>query len=503
MKNVKLYIVIAALLGSALTLAGYKLLEKEQVKVIQTNESGSVKAHFTGLGDNVTGVPVDFTFASEQTLPKVVHIKVLQKVKSQDFSFGGSGQLPDDLRRFFQPFFGSPFGNDDQGGGNGDGFEQEGAGSGVIISSDGYIVTNNHVAGNADEIEVSLYDKRTFKAKLIGKDPSTDLALIKIEAKDLPYVNFANSDDIKIGQWVIAVGNPFNLESTVTAGIVSAKGRSININTTKAPIEAFIQTDAAVNPGNSGGALVNLKGELVGINTAIASPTGTYAGYAFAVPSNLVGKIVEDLRRYGVAQRAFLGARIRTVDGNFAKEQGLSVTQGVWVEEVNDNSAAEKAGLKKGDVITAIDGQELHESTALIEQIGRHRPGDKVELSYLRNGKPRTAQVVLKNANGNTDKVTNTTSLTMASLGADFKSLTNSELDNMSLSHGVRVENLRSGKLKTAGVREGFIITRMNNHPVSSEADIQRLLENSDSNGVLIEGKYNGDDHLTYYGFGL
>lgn len=503
MKNAKLYIVLAAFLGSVFTLGGYKLLEKEQVKVIRMNENGLAKTHFTNLNGNVTTVPADFTLASEQTLPKVVHIKVTEKVKGQAFNpFGGGGQMPDDLRQFFQPFFGTPF------GGNGEDnqpeeFKQEGAGSGVIISPDGFIVTNNHVAGNADEIEVSLYDKRTFKAKLIGKDPSTDIALLKIDAKDLPYVRFANSDNLKVGQWVVAVGNPFNLESTVTAGIVSAKGRSININTDKAPIEAFIQTDAAVNPGNSGGALVNLDGELVGINTAIASPTGTYAGYAFAVPSNLVDKIVEDLRQFGVAQRAFLGARIRTVDGNFAKEKNLEVTQGVWIEEVNDNSAAEKAGLEKGDVITAIDGQELHEGPALIEQIGRHRPGDKVTLTYLRNGKEHTTVATLKNASGNTDTVTKTTSLTMASLGADFKSLSSNELDKMGLSHGVMVENLRNGKLKAAGVRDGFVITKMNNQPVSSEDDIQRILDENDGNGVLMEGKYKGDQKMTYYGFGL
>ena len=499
MKNVKLYIVLAALLGSALTLGGYKLLEKESVQVIHTSSHNPANAHFTGTNGNVSNAPADFTYASELTLPKVVHIKVTQKIKGQALNPFGGQQMPEEFQHFFSPFFNHPNGRGNQP----EEFKQEGAGSGVIISPDGYIVTNNHVAGDADEIEVSLYDKRTFKAKLIGKDPSSDLALLKIEAKDLPYIAFSNSDNIKVGQWVIAVGNPFNLESTVTAGIVSAKGRSININTDKAPIEAFIQTDAAVNPGNSGGALVNLDGELVGINSAIASPTGSFAGYSFAVPSNLVGKIVDDLRNFGVAQRAFLGARIRTVDGNFAKEKDLTMTQGVWIEEVNDNSAAQKAGLEKGDVITAIDGQPVSESPALIEQIGRHRPGDKVALTYLRNGKEHTASAILKNANGNTETVTKTTSLTMASLGADFKTLSNSELDKTGVSHGVQVENLRSGKLKSAGIREGFVITRMNNQPVSSEDDIQRILDENDGSGVLIEGIYKGEKEMTYYGFGL
>ncbi|MCB9341852.1 MAG: Do family serine endopeptidase [Lewinellaceae bacterium] len=494
----KLYIVLAAFLGSGLTLGGYKLLEKDNVQIIHT-ANDAPKAHFTGLNNTTTMVATDFTVAAEQTLPKVVHIKVTQKMKGQAFSPFGGQQMPEEFQRFFGPFFNSPNGRGEAP----EEFKQEGSGSGVIISPDGYIVTNNHVAGDADEIEVSLYDKRTFKAELVGKDPSTDLALLKIDAKDLPYVAFANSDNIKVGQWVVAVGNPFNLESTVTAGIVSAKGRSININTDKAPIEAFIQTDAAVNPGNSGGALVNLDGELVGINSAIASPTGSYAGYSFAVPSNLVGKIVDDLRKYGVSQRAFLGARIRTVDGNFAKEQKLDMTSGVWIDEVNDNSAAKEAGLEKGDIVTAIDGVTVTESPAFIEQIGRHRPGDKVTLTYLRNGKERTTVATLKNASGNTDTVTKATSLSMAALGADFKALSTKELDALDLSHGVKVENLHSGKLKSAGVQEGFIITKMNNQPVSSEDDIQRILDENDGNGVLIEGKYKGERDMVYYGFGL
>ncbi|MBI1227035.1 MAG: Do family serine endopeptidase [Bacteroidetes bacterium] len=497
MKNLKLYIVFAALLGSFLTLVGYKFLEADPVQIHQTG-GGVERTRLTSLSSNTgTTLPTDFTYPAEQTLPKVVHIKISQKVKNQAFNpFGG--QLPDGFQQFFQPF------GNRQGGKAPEDLREEGSGSGVIISPDGYIVTNNHVAGDADEIEVSLYDKRTFKAKLIGKDPSTDLALIKIEAKDLPFIQLANSDELRVGQWVVAVGNPFNLESTVTAGIVSAKGRNININADKAPIEAFIQTDAAVNPGNSGGALVNMNGELVGINSAIASPTGSFAGYSFAVPSNLVDKVVADLRKYGVAQRAFLGARIRTVDGSFAQENKLDVTQGVWVDEVNDNSAAESAGLEKGDVITAINGVEVKESSALIEQIGRHRPGDKVTLTYLRNGKERSTEATLKNANGNTDEVTEeTASIGLASLGADFKALSNNDLDRMNLSHGVQVDKLREGKLKKAGVKEGFVITRLNNQPVSSADDIERILDENDGNGLLIEGKYKGDNRMTYLGLGL
>ncbi len=498
MKNLKLYVIAAALLGSTLTLAGYKFLEKDQVQIHQTG-GGVERTRLTSLSSNSgTTLPTDFTYPAEQTLPKVVHIKVSQKMKNQAFNPFGGQQLPDGFEQFFQPF------SNRRGDKAPESLREEGSGSGVIISPDGYIVTNNHVAGDADEIEVSLYDKRTFKAKLIGKDPSTDLALIKIEAKDLPFIQLANSDELRVGQWVVAVGNPFNLESTVTAGIVSAKGRNININADKAPIEAFIQTDAAVNPGNSGGALVNLNGELVGINSAIASPTGSFAGYSFAVPSNLVDKVVADLRKFGVAQRAFLGAKIRTVDGTFAQEKEIGVNQGVWVDEVNDNSAAESAGLEKGDVITAINGMEVKESSALIEQIGRHRPGDKVTLTYLRNGKERSAEAILKNASGNTDEVTQeTTSIGLATLGADFKALSNDDLDRMHLSHGVQVEKLRDGKLKKAGVRDGFVITRLNNQPVSSEDDIARILDENDGNGLLIEGKYKGENRMTYLGLGL
>lgn len=498
MKNLKLYIVFAAFLGSFLTLVGNKFLEKDNVQVYQTAGGGAPSTHLASLSNNgTTSLPTDFTYPSEQTLPKVVHIKVSQKMKGQAFNpFGG--QLPDGFEQFFQQF-----GGGQRGGGGQQEYRQQGSGSGVIISPDGYIVTNNHVAGDADEMEVSLYDKRTFKAKLIGKDPSTDLALIKIDAKDLPFMAFANSDEIRVGQWVVAVGNPFDLESTVTAGIVSAKGRSININTDKAPIEAFIQTDAAVNPGNSGGALVNLNGELVGINSAIASPTGSYAGYSFAVPSNLVDKVVADLRKFGVSQRAFLGAQIRTVDGAFAQEKDLKVNQGVWVEGVNDNSAAEGAGLEKGDVITAINGMEVKESSAIIEQIGRHRPGDKVTLTFLRNGSEKTAEATLKNASGNTDEVKEDASLGLASLGADFKTLSNDELDRMHLSHGVQVDKVRDGKLKKAGVKDGFVITRLNNQPVSSTDDMERILDENDGNGLLIEGKYKGDDRMTYLGLGL
>lgn len=497
MKSIPVYLFLAALAGGAASLGGYKLLDNESAVHIVHSADNSTGAHFTALGANNNGAPTDFTFAAEQTLPKVVHIKVSKKMREQAFSPFGGSQIPEEFQRFF-----APFGNRRNDGGGEEEYKQEGAGSGVVISSDGYIVTNNHVAAGADEMEVSLYDKRTFKAKLVGTDPSTDIALLKIDAKDLPFIQFANSDDLKVGQWVVAVGNPFDLESTVTAGIVSAKGRSININTDKAPIEAFIQTDAAVNPGNSGGALVNLNGDLIGINSAIASPTGTFAGYSFAVPANLAAKVIEDLRQYGVAQRAFLGAKVRTVNGDFAKENSLKVNQGVWIESVTPNSAAEKAGLTKGDVVVRIDGHPVADAPALIEQIGRHRPGDKLSIAYLREGSEHNAEVTLKNANGNTETVTKTTTLTLGALGAAFETPDARELDKMGLSNGVRVAKLGEGKLKNAGIREGFVIVSISNQPVSSADDIQRILDAHEGSGILIEGKYPGQSEMQYFGFG-
>ena len=492
--KVYFYVVLAACLGGALSLTGYKFMERDTARVVHTANAGTGVRY---AGYTPGGTPADFTYAAEQTLPKVVHIKVSKKVREQAFSPFGGSQVPEEFRRFFFGPFEQP-----QGGSDGGQLKQEGTGSGVIISADGYIVTNNHVAAGADEMEVSLYDKRTFPAKLVGTDPSTDLALLKIEAKDLPFIQFTNSDDLRVGQWVVAVGNPFDLESTVTAGIVGAKGRSININTDRAPIEAFIQTDAAVNPGNSGGALVNLNGELVGINSAIASPTGTYAGYSFAVPANLAAKVVEDLRQYGVAQRAFLGAKVRTINGEFAREKNLDVHQGVWIEDVTPNSAAAKARLQKGDIITRVDDRAVSDAAALIERIGRHRPGDKVMLTYLRNNAENEVEVILKNANGNTDTVTKTTTPALGALGADFEPLTAGELERQGLSSGLRVTKLRDGKLRSAGVREGFILVNINNQPVSSTDDLQRILDEHNGSGILLEGKYPGQDEMQYIGFG-
>ena len=346
---------------------GLKTLRIEHIS--KTPVHGTV---FT-LNEEKELIPLDFTAVAEQVMDAVVHIKSTQVVAQASPGPRGYRQLPDPFGDLFGDFFRPHFR-----------FEgphpqipnpSVGTGSGVIINSEGYIVTNNHVIAGASDIEVTLHDNRTYKAKVIGTDPSTDLALIQIKEKNLPTLPLVNSDDVRVGEWVLAVGNPLNLNSTVTAGIVSAKSRNINILQDQYAIESFIQTDAAINPGNSGGALVNLQGGLIGINTAIASPTGAYAGYGFAVPSNLVSKVVEDLLKHGVVQRGYLGVSIRGVDGSLAREKDLVVTRGVYVDSVMDKSAADEAGIKAGDVIKEINGYSVTTAPQLLEIIGRYRPG--------------------------------------------------------------------------------------------------------------------------------
>jgi serine protease Do len=374
----------------------------------------------------------------------------------------------------------------------------------VILSPDGYIVTNNHVVSEAKSLTVTLNDKRVYTATVIGTDPSTDLALIKIDQSGLPYMQFGNSNDIKVGEWVVAVGNPFNLASTVTAGIVSAKGRDLHIVQDKAPIESFIQTDAVVNPGNSGGALVNLNGELIGINTAIASPTGVFAGYAFAIPSNLVQKIVEDLKQYGVAQRGYLGVVIHPLDPDFAKEKNIGTINGVYVDSLSQGSAAAAAGVKAGDVITKVNGQGISTSSDLLTIVGSHRPGDRLTLTLLRDGSERDLAVTLKNRAGNTDSIKKSApTAILETLGAEFETLSKAEAQKWHLDGGVKVTQLRSGKLtQQTDIREGFIITKVNNTPVIKVEDLTRQLQNS-AGGIMLEGVYPGNPGVFYYAFGL
>ena len=351
----------------------------------------------------------DLTQAAEKSVHAVVHITT--KVKAQSYN-GFDNPLFD--------FFFGPRGNIQPKGNNQEPEYNLGAGSGVIISPEGYIVTNNHVIEDADNIEVVLNDNRKFTAKIIGRDPNTDIALVKIDAKDLPYLSWGNSESLKLGEWVLAVGNPFNLTSTVTAGIVSAKSRSIGIMSGQMPLESFIQTDAAVNPGNSGGALVNASGELVGINAAIASRTGSYSGYSFAVPASIAHKVVDDLKQFGGVQRALLGVEMKPVDDDLAKEKKLSKIEGVYVARITEEGAARQAGIKAGDVIIAVNGNQVNAPQQLQEQIGKYRPGDKVAITVKRNGDLKQYEVVLRNTKGDTSIVKESFSV----LGAEFASIT-------------------------------------------------------------------------------
>ena len=383
-----------------------------------------------------------------------------------------------------------------------------GAGSGVIISTDGYIITNNHVIDGADELEVTLNDNRKFPAKIIGADPTTDIALIKIEATDLPTIPFGDSEKLKVGEWVLAVGNPFNLTSTVTAGIVSAKSRG-NIGAggkDRSKIESFIQTDAAVNPGNSGGALVNTKGELVGINTAIYSETGNFAGYSFAVPISIAGKVANDLKQFGTVQRAVLGVLIQ--DPQYvpdAEKEKVKVFEGAYVGGFAERSSAKEAGIEKGDVIVAVNGVKIKSSSALQEQISKYRPGDKVELTINRNGSTKKFMVELRNAQGSTKVVKGGDSAEV--MGAAFKALNDEQKRKLGVSYGIEVTGLTSGKLKDAGIKKGFIIMIVNNQKISAPEDLEKIVESilqgrTEDQGLFIKGFYpNG--RTKYYAIDL
>lgn len=426
---------------------------------------------------------VDFTKAAELSIHSVVHIKT--KYATQAFM--------DPIQQFF--YGGAPQAQT----------EQIATGSGVVITDDGYIATNNHVIDNADEIEVTLNDKRTFKAKVVGNDPQTDLALLKIESKGLPFLRYGDSEVIKVGEWVLAVGNPFNLTSTVTAGIVSAKGRNISVpgdpRNNPYAIESFIQTDAAVNRGNSGGALVNTRGELIGINSAIASTTGVYAGYSFAIPVSIVKKVMDDLLEYGEVQRALMGINIAEVNDQIAKEKGLKDVKGVLIGSINPSGAAKEAGLIAGDVVTRIGTVEVNSAAELQEQVSKYRPGDKISITYVRDGKEKIATVTLKNQAGNTALIKKSSESLINLLGAEFESAPKAELNRLGLNSGVKVRKLDSGKLRGTGIREGFIITSIDNKNISSTNDLTNALSNK-KGGILIEGYYpNGV--RGYYAFGL
>ena len=417
---------------------------------------------------SLNAAPVDFTLAAENSVHAVVHIRSTINAKTTTV----------DVQDPFSDFFGDFFGN-----GNGNGGrqkrqveqpKQEGIGSGVIISKDGYIVTNNHVIDNSDEITVTLNDKREFKARLIGADAATDLALIKIEGDNFPTLPVGNSDDLKIGEWVLAVGNPLNLSSTVTAGIVSAKARNLGMG--GGGVESFIQTDAAINRGNSGGALVNTRGELIGINSAIYSPTGSYAGYGFAIPTTIMKKVVADLKEYGTVQRALLGVKGGDNSAELSKEKDLGVINGVYVDEVTDGGSAADAGLKSKDVIVAINDKDIKSMAELQETITRMTPGTKAKVKVIRDKKEKTFDVTFKNSQGNTKVVKNAG---MEILGAAFRELPKDLKEQLKLSYGLEVTGLQSGKMKDAGVTKGFIILKVNGQPVSSTSDLENALKSA------------------------
>lgn len=427
-----------------------------------------------------SGQPIDLTYAAEKALPAVVHIKYVQNSKVQTVDV-----QEDPFSDFFGPF--GFFGNPDQGNGRQKRRVQtpkkEATGSGVIISPDGYIVTNNHVVNGADELTVTLNDNREYSARIIGTDPNTDLALIKVNGKNLPTLPIGDSDNLKVGEWVLAVGNPYNLSSTVTAGIVSAKARSMGGEGSNGPqISSFIQTDAAINPGNSGGALVNAKGELVGINAMLYSQTGSYSGYGFAIPTTIMVKVVDDLKKYGTVQRAVLGIRGGDVlnyinaQKDEKKDVDLGTNEGVYVAEVTEGSSASAAGIVKGDVITEADGKKITKMSELQELLSKKRPGEKVTLTYLHNKSKHSKTVTLKNAQGNT-KVIKTADLDV--LGASFRPVTEQQKKEFDLTFGLEVIKVEKGAIKSGGIEQGFIMLYANDTPLKSLSDLQELVKSA------------------------
>ncbi len=474
MKNIAL-IFSVSLLSSALSVFLYRYFEKptiiyrEAPSAMYTNYSDPASEMLSGKLQRtfLSSSPTDFISAAEAVTPAVVNIKASQ---SSDFDFWGGTY-----------------------GGS--------SGSGVIISEDGYIVTNNHVIEEGKRLEVTLNDHRKYPAKLIGADPSTDLALLKIDVKGLPHLIFGNSDKIRIGEWVLAVGNPFNLESTVTAGIVSAKGRSIDILDDIYKVESFIQTDAAVNPGNSGGALVNTNGELVGINTAIITRSGRYEGYSFAIPSNLARKVIRDLKDFGVVQRAILGISIDEVTDERAKKLDLESVEGIYVSKVSENSGAQEAGLRKGDVIVKINGAKTSSMPVLQEQIARFRPGNTVKVDYFRNGKRYQTDVTLKNMNGTTALVSSALdNALLEEIGFEIRDLTDEEIKRLGTKGAKVVSIYRGSKIERTNMDPDFIITRINQESIRTAEDVATIL--ADAKGkIMLEGVYEGYPDVWYYEF--
>ena len=458
--------------------------EKNGTHVV-TPQSGAVSDDpFSQAGTHFTSYQAeqypDLTYAAENAVKAVVNIEVVQEI-----------EVPE---RQYDPFF-EFFGIPQQGRRGPSTQERRGGGSGVIISADGYIVTNNHVVDEATRLRVKLSDGRTFDAKVIGTDPTTDVALIKVEGKDLPTIPFGNSEGLRLGEWVLAIGSPFDLQSTITAGIVSAKARQLDVIPDQFRIESFIQTDAAVNPGNSGGALVNTRGELVGINTLIKSQTGSYIGYSFAIPESIVKKVVVDLKEYGVVQRALLGISYRYIDQDFidqmGKETGIKELGGVYVATVSEDGAASAAGIRKGDVIVAIDGVKIDNASAVQEQIAKHRPNDKVKITVKRDGAVKLFDVTLRNKAGKTELITREAVDVTAALGGKFRDAGTKLCQELEIKGGVQVVGIKSnGILARARVKEGFVITHINDRPIYSLSDMERMSDKITSiDGIYPNGR--------------
>ena len=488
-KTLTFVIVVVISFSSSVLAVSYLVKNNKIVQSALISEESSPFKQSVRLANfsSETSGNIDFTFAAERAVHAVVHIRSVQRAQTSrrggntqefdlfEYFFGYRGQTP----RQQQP--------------------RTGFGSGVIISTDGYIITNNHVIERADEIEVSLNDNQTFTAKIIGTDPTTDIALLKIDANNLQALPFGDSEQLKIGEWVLAVGNPFNLRSTVTAGIVSAKGRSeFRSDTDRDKISSYIQTDAAVNPGNSGGALVNTMGELVGINTALYSETGNFAGYSFAVPISIAGKVVADLKEFGVVQRAMLGVQIMNPQEAKKEDEKIKVLEGAYISEFLPNSSAKAAGLEVGDVIIAVNGVSVKSTGALQEQVSKFRPGDKVKIDADRYGTTKTFTVELRNVQGNTDVVAKVKTGAEI-LGATFQALSDTQKKELDISYGVEVSEVsRSGKIIDVGIRRGFIITTVNDRRVSTPEDISRIVNsisesNSEDKWLFVRGFYPTD----------
>jgi len=489
MKKFKQLLLIVAV--SAVSAVGsvwvYSEVTGKHQGITQSTEV-KLPVNYAGYFDNISGIaePIDFTKAASAAVPAVVHIKTKIPSKRRTNNLGNRNSMED----FFEQFFGPQITP-----------EQRASGSGVIISEDGYIVTNNHVVsdggtGVADEITVTLNSKKTHKAKVIGRDPSSDIAVLKIEGKGFPFLLYGNSDNVKLGQWVLAVGYPLTLETTVTAGIVSAKGRSIGINArqSQTPIESFIQTDAAVNQGNSGGALISTDGQLIGINSAILAPSGTYAGYSFAIPVNLVKKIVNDLIKFGDVKRPYLGVQ--------AAEDKYDAGDGAHIGQVSKDGAAAEIGLKKGDVVTKINDVNINSWTELQGTIASYNSGDKVKITWMRDGKEHSAVATLKNKVGTMEEIASTT--IEDKLGADLETLDRKKALSYQIEGGVIVKKIKEGgPFSRTRMQDGFIITSINGMDVTSIEELSRALSSLDGNNIQLEGIYPGYDGIYRYPLNL